>query len=45
MPVRELHNDLYCPTMGLGDLVIDEDGNPLISDTVFCALLPPELKK
>ena len=34
--VRELHSDLYKPTgIGLGDLVRDENGKPLISDTVF----------
>ena len=42
VPVRELHNDLYCPTIGLGDSVVDELGNPLVSNTVFRALLPPE---
>ena len=43
--VRELHSDLYKPTgIGLGDLVRDENGKPLISDTVFRALIPPELR-
>ena len=39
VPVRELHNNLYYPMMGLGDLVIDEDGNHLVLGTVFCASL------
>ena len=43
--VRELLSDLYKPVgVGLGDYVRDENGNPIISDTVFRALLPPELK-
>ena len=42
--VRELHSDLYKPDgVGLGEYVRDEKGNPLISDTVFRALLPPDL--
>jgi hypothetical protein len=42
--VRELHNDLYCPTIGLGDADKDKNGDNLISDTMMRALLPPELR-
>ena len=37
--VRELHSDLYTPNIGLGDQVRDNNGNPLISDTMFWSLL------
>ena len=43
--IRELHSDMYKPpSVGLGDLVRDSDGNRLVSDTVFRSLLPPELR-
>ena len=41
--IRELHRDLYDPEIGLGDLVRDKNGKPLISDTMMRVLLPPEL--
>ena len=41
--IAELHADLYYPTMGLGNGVIDKDGKHLVSDTIFWGLLPPDL--
>ena len=42
--VRELHNDLYCPILGLGNKVTDDNGDRLVSDTMFRSILPPELR-
>ena len=44
IPVRELYQDLYNPGTGHDDLVRDSDGKHLVSDTMFCALLPPEMR-
>ena len=41
--IAELHGDLYSPTMGLGNDLIDKDGKHLVSDIMFQGLLPPEL--
>ena len=41
--IAELHGDLYSPTTGLGNNVIDKDGKHLVSDIMFWGLLPPEL--
>ena len=48
--VRELYNDLYTPGIGLVGpnveySVIGEGEKRMVSDTVFCSLLPPELRK
>ena len=42
--VRELHHDMYLPGIGLGDAVIDSKGGLLVSDTMFRAILTPELR-
>jgi hypothetical protein len=42
--IRELHKDLYTPGVGLGEVLFDGNGKPLVSDTMFRALLPPELR-
>ena len=42
--IAELHGDIYSPTTGLGNDVIDNDGKHLVSDTMFRGLLPPELR-
>ena len=42
--VRELYCDLYAPGIGMGDAVIDSEGGHLVSDTMFRAILPPELR-
>ena len=43
--MRELLNDLYSKQYGLGDdLLLDEDNNKIISETLLRALLPPELR-
>ena len=42
--IADLHGDLYSPTTGLGNDVIDKDGKNLVSDTMFRGLLPPELR-
>ena len=42
--IREMHKDLYNPEIGLDDMVLDDEGKPLISDTMMRALLPPELR-
>ena len=41
--IRELHNDLYKPNSGLRDKVF-VNGKHLVSDTMFRALLPKELR-
>ena len=42
--IRELHLDMYKSKIGLGPLVLDDQGKPLVSDTMFRSLLPPELR-
>ena len=42
--IADLHGDLYSPTTGLVNDVIDKDGKHLVSDTMFQGLLPPELR-
>ena len=43
--VRELFNDLYSKQYGLGDeVLLDDDNNKIISETLLRALLPPELR-
>ena len=42
--IAELHGDLYSPTTGWGNDVIDKDVTHLVSDTMFRGLLPPELR-
>ena len=42
--IRELHCDLYRNSVGLPNLVV-VDGKNLVSETMFRALLPPELRK
>ena len=41
--IRELYCDMYLPGIGLGNVVIDSNGNNLVSDTMFRDILPPEL--
>ena len=43
--IRELHNDLYSSKIGLDPAKLYKNGEPLISDTAFWALLPPEMRK
>ena len=42
--IAEIHGDIYSPTTGLGNNVIDKEGKHLVSDTMFRGLLPPELR-
>ena len=42
--IVKLHGDLYYPTMGLGNDVVEKDGKHIVSDTMFRVLLPPELR-
>ena len=42
--IAKLHGDIYSPTTGLCNDVIDNDGKHLVSDTMFRGLLPPELR-
>ena len=41
--IAKLHGDIYSPTTGLGNDVIDKDGKHLVSDTMFQGILPPVL--
>ena len=41
--IAELRGDLYSPTTGLVNDVIDKYGKHLVSDTMSRGLLPPEL--
>ena len=42
--IRELYCDMYSAGIGLGEKVLDENVKHLVSDTMFRALLPPELR-
>ena len=42
--VRELYCDMCLPSIGLGNVAIDSNGNNLVSDAMFRAILPPELR-
>ena len=42
--VRDLLIDLYKPGIGMLEDVMDKDGKRLVSDIMFQALLPPELR-
>lgn len=35
---------MYVPGIGLGATVLDSEGGHLVSDTMFRAILPPELR-
>ena len=39
--IAKLHCDLYSPTTGLGNDVIDKEGKHLVSDTMLLGLPPP----
>ena len=39
--IAKLHGDLYYPTTGLGNDVIDKDAKHLVSDTMFWGIPPP----
>ena len=41
--IAKIHGDIYSPTMGMGNDVIDKYGKHLFSDTMFQGLLPPEI--
>lgn len=42
--MSNLYFDLYTPGIGLSNAVLNDNGDPLVSDTMFRALLPPELR-
>ena len=42
--VQELHCDMCLPGIGIGDVLIDSNGNDLVSDAMFRDILLPELR-
>ena len=42
--IRELFSDLFDEVLGLQNVVFDAEGKHFLSDTMFRAILPPELR-